>query len=591
MVSIINTEVTNFRAFGWVQDPGNFRSLCNVVAVFVKDSAVHNLLVNNTIPRLVLQDDGKDQLLEQLNSDILPLKLSYRALVGTSFTPRSASRCNGIIQATVKGQKRDFIGDWPADNFLRWAHALGFVKYDYNDDTFSVTQIGLDLVNASDNSTELNDREKEILTKAILSYPPAMRVLSLLANENAHLTKFEIGKQLGFIGEGGFTSQPQNLLIMELSQTTDARLRNDMKSDWEGSSDKYARMIAKWLCNLGLVRMVPKEICVCQSGVEYRETITQAYTITVQGLRSYKAALGNSRHPRITKNVYYELFSPSGKDREYLRLRRSYIVKYLSENTSTTMDSLIEYLKSVNIEELPTTIFDDIKGLINIGLDIEISEDNIIFKDKISDFSILIPRNAATLKTDISIVKDNLRNDLNYLSHEYLSLIDLAYDSKQNRLFEMKTMDLFINEYGFKGLHLGGSRKPDGIMYTENLNRNYGVIVDTKAYSKGYNLPISQADEMTRYILENQRRNENENPNKWWKHFDDSIEDFNFLFVSGHFKGNFEEQLKRISLTTSTYGAALSVAMLLICADMILGGLKDLNTLKTEMFNNIEYKI
>ena len=590
MISIINTETKNFRAFGWVQDPSNFRSLCNVVSAFVKDSDIHKLLVEDKIPRLVEDRDGRDNLIEELTAEVVPLKLSYRSLVGTSFIPRSESRCNGIVQAVVKGQKREFIGDWPADNFVRWAHALGFISYNYSNDTFSVTDLGLSLVSARDNSSDdLSDDERNILIEALMAYPPAIRVMSLLSEDGAHLTKFEIGKQLGFIGEGGFTSQPQDLLVMELAQTTDPKLRNDMKSDWEGSSDKYARMIAKWLCNLGLLEMVPKELCVNRAGREYRDTISQAYMITLKGLRCYRAALGNSRHRRITKNVYYELFSPSGNDREYLRLRRSYIVKCISESQETTIEQVKEYLSSVGITESKTTIIDDIKGLINIGLDIDIEDNNIKFQDQISDFSILIPRESIYEKTEISEIKDDLRDKLTILSHDYLSLVDLAFDSKQNRLFEMKTMDLFINEYGFEGEHLGGSRKPDGIMYTVSLEDNYGVIVDTKAYSKGYNLPIGQADEMSRYIRENQNRDETENSNKWWERFDSSISDFTFLFVSGFFKGRYEDQLKRIAHTTHTNGAVLSVVCLLFGANMILSGEIDLKYLRDNMFENTEY--
>ena len=82
--------------------------------------------------------------------------------------------------------------------------------------------------------------------------------------------------------------------------------------------------------------------------------------------------------------------------------------------------------------------------------------------------------------------------------------MDLAYDSKQNRLFEMKVIELLTEECGFQGLHLGGSRRPDGVLYTAGLTDNYGIILDTKAYSSGYSLPIAQADEMERYVRENQ---------------------------------------------------------------------------------------
>lgn len=77
----------------------------------------------------------------------------------------------------------------------------------------------------------------------------------------------------------------------------------------------------------------------------------------------------------------------------------------------------------------------------------------------------------------------------------------------------MQTIDLFVNECQFSGVHLGGGRKPDGIIYREQ--EPHGVIIDTKAYSKGYSLPISQADEMTRYIRENQTRSDSINPTRW----------------------------------------------------------------------------
>lgn len=92
-----------------------------------------------------------------------PLKIKYAELVGTSFTPRSMSRCNGIIQATVKGQGRDFIGDWPADNYVRWAHCFGLIKYNYTDDTFEITDKGLELATARETGEDLSNKEKNCL--------------------------------------------------------------------------------------------------------------------------------------------------------------------------------------------------------------------------------------------------------------------------------------------------------------------------------------------------------------------------------------------------------------------------------------------
>lgn len=587
MISIIPTENTKFRTFGWVQDPSNFRSLCDVVSIFDKNSDKHNDLLNDIIPNLVEERDGRDELLHALKRN--PLKIKYAHLVGTSFIPRSASRCNGIVQATVKGQGgRAFIGDWPADNYVRWAHCFGFIKYNYTDDTFEITEEGLELTNARTFGNDLSIKEKELLVNAVLAYPPAIRILNLLAEgEEKHLTKFELGQQLGFVGEDGFTSMPQKIFIRALSDAKSEE-RKKMKADWEGSSDKYARMIASWLVQLGLVEKIPKTISGDFGGKEYSETIGQAYIITAAGITALRKAEGKSKHKRIAKNICWEMLATKGKDREYLRTRRAYILKFISESKhDVSVDDILNYLKSVRLNENIETIQDDIKGLQNIGINILNSGSSYDFGDKINDFVIPLPQSLA--KSDLVQTKEKIRAKMNNLSHEYLSLIDLAYDSKQNRLFEMKTLELLTEECGFEGLHLGGSRKPDGIIYTLKERCNYGVIIDTKAYSKGYSLSIAQADEMERYIGENQSRDEKINPNKWWENFDKDINDFYFMFISGHFVGNFKSQIERISRNRGVDGTALSVANLLLMAEVYKNGKFSHKQIKNEMFKNEEF--
>ena len=71
MINVIPTQITRFRTFGWVQDPSDFRSLCDVVAVFDKNSDVHNRLLKRTIPELVEERDGRNRLLKALNEEPL----------------------------------------------------------------------------------------------------------------------------------------------------------------------------------------------------------------------------------------------------------------------------------------------------------------------------------------------------------------------------------------------------------------------------------------------------------------------------------------------------------------------------------------
>lgn len=580
MIEIKDMEKRSFRTFGWVQDPSDFDALYKVVSIFNENSDTYKELVEHKINELVEARDGKERLLDALKSR--PLKIKYQDLVGTSFIPRPSARCNGIVQATVKGQKRPFISDWPADNFIRWAQCLGFIKYNYYDDTFEITESGLEFSNS------LQDEEKnEILENALLSYPPAVRILSLLEDGSVK-TKFELGKSIGFVGEDGFTSLPQDILVMTLATEDDVKEKNKLRTDTEGSSDKYARMISKWLIKIGLLKQVSKSIIVNIGNEEYTENIGQSYIITSKGIKALNKARGKSKFKRIPKNISWEMLATKGTDRDYIRTRRAYIVKILSESKNgLNLEEIRNRLELYAISELFTVVKDDIDGLINIGLNINIINDKYYFEDEINDF--VIPRiiNDNSSKSDISIKKDELRENLDKLSHEYLSLIDLSFDSNQNRLFEMKVIELLTKECNYKGLHLGGSRKPDGIIYTDNLTDNYGVIIDTKAYSKGYDLPISQVDEMTRYVEENNKRDSIRNSNEWWNNFSDSIDEFYFTFISGEFKGNIDEKLSRISIATNRKGAAIAIISLLKLANEIKAKRMDLEKVKNIFVNQI----
>jgi len=579
LIEVKDMEKRSFRTFGWVQDPSDFDALYKVVSIFNESSQIHEELVTNKITELIEERDGRERLLTAMK--LRPLKLKYGDLVGTAFSPRSSARCNGIVQATVKGQQRPFISDWPADNFVRWAQCLGFIKYNYYDDTFEITESGLNFSNS-----EQGTKRNEILEEAILSYSPAVRILNLL-EDGTEKTKFELGQKLGFIGEEGFTSLPQDILVMTLANEEDTKEKNKLRTDTEGSSDKYARMIAKWLIKLDLVKQVTKQVTVQIGTNTYTENIGQSYVITAKGIKALNRARGKSKFKRISKNISWEMLATKGTDRDYIRTRRAYIIKILSESKNgLTLEEIRDRLELIYmISELFTVVRDDIEGLVNIGLNISIKNGKYYFDDAINDFIIPRVKDETNKKSEITIKKDELREKLDILSHEYLSLVDLSFDSKQNRLFEMKVVELLTKECKYEGLHLGGSRKPDGIIYTSNLLSNYGVIIDTKAYSKGYDLPISQVDEMIRYVEENNKRDKTRNPNEWWNNFDKNINEFYFTFISGEFKGNIDEKLKRISIATKRTGAAIAIISLIKLANEVKAERMNLEEVK-KIFSN-----
>lgn len=581
MIEIKDMDKRSFRTFGWVQDPSDFNALYRVVSIFNESSQIHKELVENKIAKLIEERDGRERLLIALNSR--PLKLKYGDLVGTAFSPRSSARCNGIVQATVEGQQRPFISDWPADNFIRWAQCLGFIKYNYYDDTFEITEIGLEFSNSEE------EKRSEILEEALLSYSPAVRILSLL-EDGTPKTKFELGQNLGFVGEDGFTSLPQDILVMTLANEESVQEKNKLRTDTEGSSDKYARMIAKWMIKLDLLKQITKTVTVQVGNLTYTENIGQSYVITAKGIKALNKARGRSKFKRIPKNIFWEMLATKGVDRDYIRTRRAYIIKILSENKNgITLEEIRDKLELLYMtSELFTVVKDDIEGLINIGLNITIKNSKYYFDDAINDFIIPRVKDNKNEKSEITIKKDELREQLDTLSHEYLSLVDLSFDSKQNRLFEMKVVELLTKECKYKGLHLGGSRKPDGIIYTSDLSINYGVIIDTKAYSKGYDLPISQVDEMARYVEENNRRDKTMNPNEWWNNFNKDVDEFYFTFISGDFKGNIEEKLERITIRTNRNGAAIAIMSLIKLANEIKAQRMNLEDVK-HVFQNKVY--
>ena len=550
------------RTLGWVQEASLITSLKDVVSVFVKDSKMNKALRKDKLPRLISKEDGRDEFIKLLSEDNIVIPYSYlkgRGLV--KGETRATSPCTGIIQATLKGQRREYQSDWPADSYLRWAISIGFLVYDRVEDTCSISNLGRRYVNATSSLDE-----KKALTLGFLSNPPIVRVMSLLESQG-HLTKFEIGSQLGFVGEAGFTSIPQDLIVQAIVDEPEER--TNILRDVEGTSDKYARMICSWLQQLGWVQQVSKEVIVSVGSKEYKTIIPQSFRLTLRGRTALKRAYGTSSVKRIPKYVMWEMLSTKPSDKRYLRNRRAKIILYMN-NTFRTLEDIQKHLEKDNYKESLSTIADDLTGFEQIGLSVANVNNKYKIMDSIIGLEIpVIEGNEKFEKSAISELKDTIRDKLVAIPHKYLVLIDLSFDGKSNRDFELQTIDLLTKELDFKGFRLGDTRKPDGIIFrSEN-----GVIIDNKAYKEGYSLPMSQADEMIRYIEENKTRDKTQNSNEWWKHFDSTVREFRYLFVSSVFVGGFRDRLDYISKRTSVNGGAISSANLLLFAE----GLKSKN--------------
>lgn len=552
------------RTFGWVQEAYIIENLKRVVEVFVPGSQMNTELRTEKIPRLISEENGRDEFIKELAE--ADRGIPYVHLKGRG-TPKGYTRsnapCSGIIQAALPGQRKAYQSDWPADSYLRWAVSVGFLDYDRERDRCSISGPGLQYAEAEPGSR----RESEILTRAFMSYPPVCRILQLLS-KGGHMTKFEIGSQLGFIGEAGFTSIPQHMVIRGLSEAADGEERRILLQDTEGTSDKYVRTICSWLKQMRWVEQAEKEVLIESGGREYRETIGQAYQLTLRGRNVLKYASGTSKFPRVPKLVMWDMLATKAPDKDYLRNRRTYIIQYVQRDYRTIQE-IVDFLGSKGVYELEETIQDDLKSLANIGLTVRKKGNGYKITDEITGLE--IPRGkagGAVTKSNVTVIKEELRKRLNYVDHHYLVLLDLGFDGKSNRDYEIQTAELLTAELEFEGARLGNARKPDVcVFYGAD-----GLIIDNKAYAGGYSLPIKQADEMCRYLEENVTRDEKLNPNKWWEIFDEKVTEFRYAFVSGCFSGGFRDRLENIRRRTGVDGGAVCSRNLLLMAEELKSG-------------------
>lgn len=563
------------RTLGWVQNPNKLNTLKNVVSVFT-DSDFRNDVLNIRLPILLKNNRITQENYDSFINDIkTKTNFSYEELKGkgANGSSRKNALCSGIVQVCIDGQKnvkyidledneieikKLYTDDWSADGYIRWAIATGLLKYDRTSDTCSITDLGKELASTEKNSAG----EIECFTKALLSYPPVIRILTILSDEHEY-TKFELGAKLGFKEELGFTSIPQNMFTYAFLASP-ISTRSEIRSNMEGDSDKYARTITNWLKQMNWVSTDSKLI---HDNSFNQDVEIQTYKITPLGLRALKLSKGYSSNPRIKKIVSYEMLaSNKASNANYLRKRRGLIIQSL--NTSKTLDNIKDFLTRNGLDESSEAIKDEIDGLTNIGLEFSYENNKYKLLDEVKGLE--VP--AVLVQIDeLTTIQNRVRQKLTSLNHDYLSLINIAYgntSSSQNdnaREFEIETAKLFTDELGFEGMRLGDANRPDVIISYQNN----GTIIDNKAYSDGFSLDRHCSDEMSRYILENQRRTPNNPPNEWWKNFKDEVNNFTYLFITSFLKGQYEANLNALSNNTNSLGAAIGIENLLYLANEI----------------------
>ncbi|MDR0300412.1 MAG: restriction endonuclease, partial [Streptococcaceae bacterium] len=461
--------------------------------------------------------------------------------------------------------------------------------------SFIVTSLGREASKLYDENkvTELNN----FMYQRLLEYPYAVWLIRLLGkNPTKKFSKFDLAENFGFIDELGFGSIPVQIYLNSLAQAeieNDKEAKKKIKSNFEGTSDKYMRWLAGVLVKSGLATATSEKVRHEYNGKDFSLSVGPMYQITAKGLTALKQVNGGSRYSRSPKRVMWEFLATKDKNASVLKTSRSLILKYLSEKKNPISPQKLA--DSINadypkLEITPEEIIDDCKGLERIGIEITNLNDELTLKEKLLDFEIPIEREAVLEKTDIDKFKNLIRSRLTHISHSYLKGIDIAAKKKttkaENTEFEVISTQLFTDELGFLGQHLGGSNRPDGLVW----DKDCAFILDSKAYSEGFPLTAHHTDAMRRYLRQFEERDEKIIPT-WWDISPKGLANTYFAYVSGSFAGKYEMQLKNFRQGVGIEGGALEFVKLLLLANQFKAEKITKDEVKAQILDyNIAYK-
>ena len=489
--------------YGWVQNTSNLSTVRDTVELVSEEGMNHNALMRAI--KLQREADGK-----KLNK----------------WTWDARCRCKAVC-------------------------ATGMVELDRRLEGYKLTEFGKELIVAPKANITINGKralsqeEVTVFRKGLLTNPPVVRVLTLLNDSRksgkGSMTKYDVGAELGFVGDIGFTHYDAEFVVAN----------NKSFNDMEGDSDKWARTILSWLKQVNWVVDGPRKEC-CG-----RKLPSFTTTPDIDKVLQYSARSS-------IKYVPIEMLCSDHHPFTHLiQRRRAAILEQLEHVPYTEKSKLVDNINAQEIEIDEQQVDFDIINLQQAGIAIFKEQSYYKLCDKIKlDKPIVVEASEANRvnKIEKKIEEKVTKYNGTIPSRIVGDLIRYGYDGRNSStLFEMTVNDMF-KLLGYESEHLGEGkgRVADVISkYRSHLYaKSYGLIIDAKAYEK-YNFPASDIRKMKEYIsLHGEQL------------LADRIPRHAFAFVSMDFT-NDETALSEIANDTAVNGTSITVDTLLELGAMV----------------------
>lgn len=461
---------------------------------------------------------------------------------------------------------------WDARCRIKAIYACGLVKLDRNIQGYVLTEYGRALQKCKKSKEKfrgkrvLSDEEIEIYRESLLTNPPVIRVLSLFEkdrkNLNKGLSKYDVGAELGFVGDVGFTHYEPEWVV-----------RNNYSfHNKEGDADKWARTIISWLRQVGWL----------ERSDTYKDILGENL-ITYNAKEIIESVLRYDVR-RISRIVPSEMLCSNHHPfPKLIQKRRIIILSELNKDKPVTINHLEKVLKNNDIKADNKTVEFEVISLRRAG-----------FKIVKNDLYYTLDENIELDTDPVLLGEVNDENEpeiekfiedmvVNYESTIPERLVDnlIRYGYTGENEFEVSVYK-FFKYLGYDAEYYGQGRGRVADVVAKYIStqyaKSYGIIIDAKASSNKYNFPAEDVRKMKEYI---------------GKHgpelLKEEIYNHAYAFTSSEFIENVEKPLEEISKDTGISGTAIRIIELLELGKYIRNGDINIENLYSTFSTNKQY--